>query len=416
MNTERKIYPLKTYGLHKELMTRHFEDVKKAKEMGKRVAWCHAPVPTDILTAFDIVPVYPENHSAMCGAAKVATDLCQIAEAHGYSPDLCSYPRTDLGYLYPAGEKISVAPLPEPDILFVNAQCQTVLKWFEILGRHYGVPILVLEGPVFHDGITKEEVAAATEHVRQQLEEHIAFLESWTGRRLNWDHLQQSLDLTAKAGKLYRDAIEMQKNVPSPITSFDVFLNLGVLMDYRGFPEAVDYYQKLKEEVADRVKQRFSAVGEEIYRLYWDNIPPWYKVGYLARKFVSYGACFVSALYPYSFVDVYAAFDSSRPLESMAESQTRPFTVWGMRQKVNLLARLVEEFKVDGLVAQVSRTCKVYIEDQVAVAREVQKRTGLPVVAFEGDMADSRLFNEAAVESSIDAFMEILASRKGQVS
>jgi benzoyl-CoA reductase/2-hydroxyglutaryl-CoA dehydratase subunit BcrC/BadD/HgdB len=413
MNMERKIYPLKTYELHKELMARHFEDIKKAKDMGKRVAWCHAPVPTTILTAFNIVPVYPENHSAMCGAAKVGSELCQVAEAHGYSADICSYARNDLGCLFSGGEKSPVGGLPKPDILFVNAQCQTVLKWFEIMGRHFGVPVLVLEGPVFHDGMTREEVAAATEHVRQQLGEHIAFLEHWTGQRLNWYLLQEHIDLTGKAGKLYRETIEMQKNVPSPITSFDVFLNLGVLMDYRGFPEAVDYYQKLKEEVADRVKQRFSAIGEEVYRLYFDNIPPWYKVGYLARKFVSYGACFVSALYPYSFVDVYAAFDSSRPLESMAESQIKPFTVWGVHHKVDLLTRLLEEFRVDGLVAQVSRTCKVYIEDQIAVTREVQRRMDLPVVTLEGDMVDSRLFDEVGIENRIEAFMEILASRKG---
>jgi benzoyl-CoA reductase/2-hydroxyglutaryl-CoA dehydratase subunit BcrC/BadD/HgdB len=39
---------------------------------------------------------------------------------------------------------------------------------------------------------------------------------------------------------------------------------------------------------------------------------------------------------------------------------------------------------------------------------QVTERTGVPGVIIEGDMTDSRLFNEAQVQTRMDAFLEML--------
>ena len=48
------------------------------------------------------------------------------------------------------------------------------------------------------------------------------------------------------------------------------------------------------------------------------------------------------------------------------------------------------------------------IMEQVAIAKEAERRSGLPTVIIEGDMVDSRLFNEAEAESRIESFMEVV--------
>ena len=81
----------------KEIMTEYYIEAKTAAQTGKKVAWITSGGPVEPLIAMDVIPVYPENHGAMIGAAKMGVDLCEKAEAMGYSRDLCSYARADIG-------------------------------------------------------------------------------------------------------------------------------------------------------------------------------------------------------------------------------------------------------------------------------------------------------------------------------
>ena len=49
------------------------------------------------LKALDFYILYPENHGALCGTARVVVDIASEAENAGYSRDICSYARTDIG-------------------------------------------------------------------------------------------------------------------------------------------------------------------------------------------------------------------------------------------------------------------------------------------------------------------------------
>jgi len=146
--------------------------------------------------------------------------------------------------------------------------------------------------------------------------------------------------------------------------------------------------------------------------VYWDNIPVWFKFSYLGRKFASYNACLTTAVYPRAWTDALGSEDPARPVESIAEAQCFVFANQGTRSRIALLEKLVAEFRIDGLVMQVSRTCKLFVPDQIAIMQSVQESTGLPGVIIEGDMVDERLFSEAKVDSAIDAFMERMARDK----
>jgi benzoyl-CoA reductase/2-hydroxyglutaryl-CoA dehydratase subunit BcrC/BadD/HgdB len=222
------------------------------------------------------------------------------------------------------------------------------------------------------------------------------------------------VEYTSKAGQLYGRVVDSCKNKPSPITVFDTFLLLGALVNLRGFRQAVSFYERLNAEIAERVGRKFSAVGEEKYRLYFDNIPVWYKVGWFGRKFASYGACTVAAVYSWVWIRAFGQEDPARPLESIAETQFLLTTNQGTMSRINLLNQICRDFSVDGLVMQVSRTCKVFIPDQIGIMKRVQEETGLPGVIIEADMIDSRFFSEKEADSLIDSFMEILRTRAAE--
>ncbi|HEY5766150.1 MAG TPA: hypothetical protein VIS30_08955, partial [Candidatus Deferrimicrobiaceae bacterium] len=80
------------------VMADYFYDLNEAATSGKRkIAWCTSVGPAELLRAMDFAVYFPENHSAMLGATRMSTDLIPVANAIGYSPDICSYLTADIG-------------------------------------------------------------------------------------------------------------------------------------------------------------------------------------------------------------------------------------------------------------------------------------------------------------------------------
>ena len=114
----------------------------EVKASGKKIAWCSAFAPTEVLMAMDIIPVYPENHAAMLGALSpdrnpdnpYSQDSINLSEASGLSsPKLCKYALSDIGILL--GDATSpIHGLPEPDMFYAcNSQCSVVERWGDVV-------------------------------------------------------------------------------------------------------------------------------------------------------------------------------------------------------------------------------------------------------------------------------------------
>src|SRR3989304_5033741 len=225
----------------KELMLRHFQAGWLAREEGRKVAFVTSGAPVEFLHAMDVVPVYPENHGAVCGVARAGGRLCQAAEERGYSRDLCSYWKIDWG----ARTRPSESPIggpPNPDfLLYANIICRTVVKWYEGLSRFYRVPLLLLDLPFRH----AEEEPAAREYVRDQFRNLPGELARLTGRMWSEERFRESVDLSREASVLWQECIEANSTRPAPTTAVDQFLLMGPIVTMRGTREAVEFYRGL---------------------------------------------------------------------------------------------------------------------------------------------------------------------------
>ncbi len=82
----------------KKLMADHFLALNQARKEGKpKIAWCTSVGPAELLHAMGFLVYYPENHGALLGATRMATDYIPVANSIGYSPDICSYLTSDVG-------------------------------------------------------------------------------------------------------------------------------------------------------------------------------------------------------------------------------------------------------------------------------------------------------------------------------
>ncbi|MGD8398392.1 MAG: 2-hydroxyacyl-CoA dehydratase family protein, partial [Anaerolineae bacterium] len=331
--------------------------------------------------------------------------LAQVAEEQGFSPDVCSYARCHVGSVLD-GKRAPQGGMPKPDLLVAaNNICGTVIKWYQALARQLDVPLFLLDAPYQHEpGLSPH----AVQYVAAQLEEMIDWVTRHTGRKLNERRFHQALERSNEAVNLWRDIRELCQARPSPLNAPDLFLTMAPIVVLRGSKDAVRFYQKLKDEVEERVAKGEGAILDERYRLLWDNIAIWFRLFRLFKLFTDAGACFVVDTYTNAWS---ASVDTDEPILGLARTYTSVYINQSLQARAQLVTDLVERFGVDGLVLHSNRSCKPYSLGQYELLEEVGRRTGAPGLVLEADMCDTRYYAEEPVRNRIHAFLDLLASQ-----
>ena len=111
----------KSMVIQKEMLANLFTELSTAKEKGKKVVYTFVPGNiTELILAMDMLPVYPEINALQSGMRKKSGSYIKDAEKIGFSEDVCTYVKCDIGMMLngnvgPTGEK-----LPEPDLLLLS--------------------------------------------------------------------------------------------------------------------------------------------------------------------------------------------------------------------------------------------------------------------------------------------------------
>lgn len=401
---EKEKRKIKAVKRMKEIMTAYYIEAKTPTEQtGKKIAWITSGGPVEPLIAMDVIPVYPENYGAMIGASKMGVDLCEKAEEMGYASELCSYARADIASAVVNGGPIG--GLPKPDMLVCcNNICGTVLKWYEVQARYFNVPLFILDTPICHTGYSPE----IKSYVRAQIGEYLRFIEDVLKTPFDYDRLEEVGKLSLRGQKLWQAVLDTTRHKPAPMTCFDAFFHLALIVTLRGKQEVVDYYEELLAEMNDRIAQGISMIPNEKYRLLWDNLPIWFKTRWLSDKFAAADACLVADTYTSGWCSSLQYVDENNFLDSMADCYTRIFLNTGTDEMADRIISMADRYEVSGLVLHSNRSCKPYSLGQYDVQRIVQEKLGLPTLIIEADMVDERSFSESQIDTRIDAFLELL--------
>jgi bcr-type benzoyl-CoA reductase subunit B len=357
----------------------------------------------ELLRAFDFYTIYPENHGALCGAQRLGPEYCGIAEDHGYHQDLCSYARIDLGHMLSG--KTPVGKLPRPDLLFAsNNICQTVLYWYRILAHHLKVPLLLFDTPYNFKDIQAEDIR----YMVDQLKEMIPVLEKVSGNKFKEETFMEVIHSAKDASLCWGQVLKAMRHRPAPMTIFDAFVHLAPIVSLRGLPVAHQYYQILLAELEERIDQGIGAIRDEQKRLMWDNIAIWYKVRDFSNLFAERGMNFVTATYTNAWAETSAHMDVEKPFESMARTYAQVILNNSLNHRLELMARLIKDYHVDGLVIHSAKSCKPYSVGQYDLKRILMDRLEIPSVVIEADITDFRVFSEEQTRTRLEAFFETL--------
>jgi benzoyl-CoA reductase/2-hydroxyglutaryl-CoA dehydratase subunit BcrC/BadD/HgdB len=225
------------------------------------------------------------------------------------------------------------------------------------------------------------------------------------------DRMNQVGHLSFQGQKLWQQVLRTTAHKPSPMSAFDAFFFLALIVTLRGTTTAVDFYKELIMEMNDRIAKGISVVPDEQYRLLWDNLPVWHRLKWLSKKFSDHRACLVADTYTSAWCGAIQYIDPENFLDSIAQAYTRIYLNIGIDQMADQVLDMIQFYDVNGLVMHSNRSCKPYSFGQMDIMHIVQKKTGIPVLMLEADMVDPRSFSQSQVETRIDAFMEIILQR-----
>jgi benzoyl-CoA reductase/2-hydroxyglutaryl-CoA dehydratase subunit BcrC/BadD/HgdB len=423
-----------------KLVADYWENIFTAKERGKHVVWYNGSALNPLFQAAGLEWCHGEAFAARLAAQHLEVPAQAAGAEYGYINELCSYARTHLGCAVLTHQSLResetgvvglhdqqelASKLPAPDF-FVNgyAGCSTGQQWdamtYRVFERKlplFNVSLPMLWGNKPDAGYMRgEEWAEVSKYVEGQLRELVSFLEQQTGRPFDWDALSESMSYIKRASELRLEAMSLCTLAPTPASYWDWVASIAPINFLPGNQALVDYFAGVKAEIEQRIVDGVSAVANERYRVYFDGIMNWNKLGFLTRKFAAYDVAVVAGRYTHeSFWQEPQLIDVDNPLMGMGQHYLLCPLNHGVKTLQELLIRRVDEYAIDGIAFHSTRTCRAMTNPQSMLAKAADAQRGVKSFFFEGDVADASFYNDELFDTRLEAMLEAIDSQRMRV-
>jgi hypothetical protein len=308
----------------------------------------------------------------------------------------------------------------EPDMIIgFHSFCDGRYKWMQQLGRYLDVPYFgydIKDWPDGWDANDPDLKRHMVNHVYEQQNRLVAFMERVTGKKLDKYRLSEALRCSLKSAELSKKTLDLRATHPCPLPAQDSAALGFPGMVMGGRPECVDFYQKAYDEVKYRADNNIGCPNEK-YRLIWYWLIPWFYLGLYNWLEETFGAVTISTGYGGGEIlppeDV---IDYDFPLETMARLRYEGF---GSPQIIRRTSRyyvrqaeLVKEYDVDGALCMLVASCRATTDMYHAWHVLKDNTEDIPALAIEADMVDTRTYSDAMIKQKLAAFIETVDTAK----
>ena len=380
-----------------------------AKEAGHPICVASAGVPSEVLFAMDVFPIYPESLAAISAGTGKAGEFFDEARDRDFSTTICSYTRCGLGISWM--NKCAFGPIPEPDLFMTDVSlCCLHVSWWAYLEDHFKKPTFYMDMPATDDPDDPEYI----DYYEDQIRGLVKFVEDNTNVTFDEDRLKETVRNSDLTGHYWKQILELRKNKPSPASFRHMAGQILPLVTALGDPDPVDFYKAFVDHYENLIKMGVTpAEGGEKYRLIWNGIPIWHHlqiIDYFEKK----GANFVWE--PYTSLSwgnktKSGRLDPENPFRTLAEKYTNVLSNKPIEKRYVHFDEAIKDYEIDGLVMFSNRSCRPMSIGQDEVVDLVRERHDLPILIFEGDQADPEGFSWEDAKTRIDGFIEVLESR-----
>jgi benzoyl-CoA reductase/2-hydroxyglutaryl-CoA dehydratase subunit BcrC/BadD/HgdB len=399
-----------------KIMIQSYMDLHQKASAGAFNVWIAINAPGEIFSGFEnVVCSVPESHAAMCAGKGLSAKMCEKSENIGYSMDICSYARIDIGNATDGGADSPSFGLPKPDLMVsCNNNCALISKWFDVHHRQWGVPHFILDIPYCYEPQKKQD----HDYIVTQYHDLIRLVEKLSGQTFVLNKFTEATQNTFEAMCDWKRFLSTARHKPSPISAFDSFVHMAPFLTLRGTKELKAHCKMLADEAESRIETRDFPVPHEKYRLFWDNIAPWHQLRSMSDRLSKMGANIVAAAYtscigtePGSFMTT--TWDGEDPFDLHAKTVNGYSCANCIDLRHKAMVDEIKKLSIDGVVFASNRSCKPFSIGQMVQKGFVDEQFGVPGTLIDIDHADVRKYNEENSFLRIQAMLEQIQSKKG---
>ena len=380
----------------------------------KKTAWTCAGFPVELLWGYDIFPLHPENMATVAAARKQSQRLIEHAEGMGYSRDLCSYCKTNLGAV-DTGIRTTLGGIAKPDIITcTNTICDTHWKWFQIQAEALRVPIFVFDCPKIVSGTDERTVEGYITYLVEQFYDFFLFVERHTGKKLDVSRMVRACEDSERMSALWRDIYEDRKCVPSPYSSAETSASFFPLVVMPGIKKGIRFFETIAGDVHTRAERGEGTLenGRERFRLLFEGIPFWYRMRFM-YDLARYGAVVTYEPYTFSFAPPKpAGLDYAETLREVARIMMDLPYSYTLEKRIPYFIRAVREYRIDGVILHENLSCRPSSAGMIDLKEAIQRECGIPVLMLQCDMNDPRAYSEAQVRARVESFVELMEGNR----
>ncbi|MBI2877348.1 MAG: 2-hydroxyacyl-CoA dehydratase [Candidatus Tectomicrobia bacterium] len=387
-----------------QLMAQYFEQAARAREEGKHLVAHTTQLPVEIFYAMDVVPFFIETYCLFLNFFEDCQEFLAIAAEHGIPSEICSVHRvTD-------AMAMTGTFLHSDSFVFSNLVCDNTPKGGESMAQLLKAPAYCLDRPY---RLTEPHMA----YWKEELEGLVSFLEEQTGRKMDYDRLQETVRLSYRATELCQEINELRQVVPCPLPAEGFFEQAAVYWLLAGRPEAVHFFEQLRDELKERVSQGIGAVPKERFRIIYPFVAPFWDMELMEVMEQKYGAVTTMDLLGHWRGRGEWFTDPSDPLGNLArKSSVFPgsFHLHGpMEEYVEDIVRVGREYRADGAIYFAHIGCRQGCAAIRAIRDELQSQLNIPMAVIDCDLIDKAFTSRKEVMDKLDGFFEMLEEQKG---
>lgn len=395
----RKRQPyLRSKELFTQMKLNYFERLLRAQQEGEPIVWVVWSIPSEIFLAMDIATFIPEQYCLQMSTVDQGLEFVDLAQAEGMAPEICG------AFLCLYGGAVAREFVPPAAIIGSSVPCDSALSVFASARNFYGCPGYELHAALWTGDRDRDR--ASIEYYKRQLQGKIHFLEELTGKKMDYDKLQEMVERSMKAHSyLVRIQQELRKAVPTPITGREGIASFGILFQFWGTQEVLEYCQTLYKETKARVERGEAPLAEEEHRICWLGAYPYYDMKLLDRIKVEHHT--EIPLDFNNFLFEYPIEDTSDPLRAVAQRTLGMPAVRFVYPYSSLRHEFltqVREFQVEGVIYYLHFGC-ANTAGISAPMREDLKAMGIPTLVVDGAPMDRRVVPVEEQWRKIDDFL-----------
>ncbi|MFX1363290.1 MAG: 2-hydroxyacyl-CoA dehydratase subunit D [Promethearchaeota archaeon] len=400
----------------KNEMGRHYLAIEQAYREGKPTAWATAGTPVELLYAMDVQPMLPENSATISAALSKSQNFIEVAEDEGFSYDLCSYFKTNVGAVL-SNANMNVGGTRKPTfMLSSDVICDTHVNWFQVQAERLNVPHFTIDVPHVVSNTNNRQREYFKKYIGEQLWELLDFITELAGTEYNPEKGKEIALNSYELGKVWQDIYELRKSSPCPVSTRDTFGGLFPLFTMPGLKSPIRLYKKMYKEAKERVDNGIGALKKEDFRLAFMGIPFWYNLRFFSNL-ERWNAIIVFETYVYSFSkfadpNITKEMAINNPIETMAELALSFWYIYDLKTRFEKLKEIIKNWKIDGIIMHDNLSCRPNACGMYDLKRKLMEESDIPSLVITSDMNDPRKMNETQVLNQIESFIEILQKRK----